>query len=404
MAILACAAIAFISCEKHDGPVDPDPKPGEDTTKTEVKVTVTPHEVVLTAEESTVRLSATLEPADASVTVEWSSSDTLVATVTSRGIVEAIGYGECYVYASVGTAKDSCLVQVKSYLETLIFNSAIVWDEDTTYALDTVTGKYKVDTLKASDGTTYYAYKSMALLRIFSDGFYVNNEGYIDGTTVGTVIDVNAPMYYAPGWMNNSTYGTVFCLGEWDVTDDIMYMRQGKPGYITDEKAYVKDIKDFIDSYNAGAADGAYLKAASELFDGSTMTIYEYDAEQGGYSSSHIPDAVCDEAHVSLNGDFSASQYMCGLDYSVVQFTALDYNWGIELDQAEDGSFVLANEEIHWADPIVSTYGEIPSEEAEAPKALKPIRVPIIKQNPALADRIEKQIKEKGIQVIKVKR
>lgn len=140
------------------------------------------------------------------------------------------------------------------------------------------------------------------------------------------------------------------------------------------------------------------------MFDGSTMTIYEYDAEQGGYLSSHIPDAVCDEAHVSLNGDFSASQYMCGLDYSVVQFTALDYNWGIELDQAEDGSFVLANEEIHWADPIVSTYGEIPSEEAEAPKALKPIRVPIIKQNPALADRIEKQIKEKGIQVIKVKR
>ena len=116
---LFASAVSLVGCEEPNKPVDP--TPGGD-----VKIVVNPHEVVLTEEEPTIRLSATLNPADASATIVWSSSDDQIATVTNRGVVEAVDFGECYIYASVGDAKDSCHVIVKSYLESLIFNGAVM--------------------------------------------------------------------------------------------------------------------------------------------------------------------------------------------------------------------------------------------------------------------------------------
>lgn len=396
--MLLIGAVLLTGCKKGGGDTptpDPDPQP-----QTDVKVEVSPKEAILTTEDPTIRLTATLTPADASVTIEWSSSDTLIATVTNRGFVEATGYGDCYIYATAGEAKDSCHVFVKSYLETLIFNGAIVWNEDTTYAQDPKTGEMKVDTIKSTSGETYYVYKSLALLRVFSDGFYVNSSGYIDGTEIGTIVNVRAPMFFAPGWLNGSDYNTVFCLGEWNVTNDLKYMRQGEPGKISDEAEYVRQLKLFMDGYNAGSPSATPLQAASALFTGATLSIWEYDADDEGYSYSYIPDAVCDEATLFLNGNYPASPYMCGIDYSEVKFTPLDYSWGMDIEYDErESKYVFVDEEIHWGDQIVSVYGEKPAES----KAYTPLRVPIISEYPEIKARIEEQIKEKGIRVISAK-
>ena len=184
---LFASAVSLVACEDTNKPVDP--TPGGD-----VKIVVNPHEVVLTAEEPTIRLSATLNPADASATIVWSSSDTLIATVTNRGVVEAVDFGECYIYASVGDAKDSCHVIVKSYLESLIFNGAVMAKADTTYARDPETGEYKVDTIEASDGSQWRVYLSMATLWVFSDGFYINNAGEFHGTEQGALLEIQAPI------------------------------------------------------------------------------------------------------------------------------------------------------------------------------------------------------------------
>lgn len=390
-AALFAGAACFVGCKGND----PDKPTGD------VTITINPHEVVLTEVEPSVRLSATLSPADASATVVWSSSDTTIAVVTNRGVVDAVAYGECYIYASVGEAKDSCHVSVKTYMEALLFTGAIVWEEDTTYAQDPETGEYKVDTIQASSGETYYAYKALATLYVFSDGFYVNNSGHLDGTEQGTIIEIQAPMYYATAYLNNRDKGTIFCLGEWGVYDDIQYMKEGHPGKISDEAEYINQMKQFVAAYNAKEDYRTYLNAASELFEGAILNSFEYDAEEEGYYGSLIPDAVCDGASLSLNGVFPASQYMCGIDYCVAKYTPLAYDWGMHLQQAEDETLSLVDEEIHWSEQITSIYGEIPS--ADEAAALKAIQAPVISENPALKASLEKQMQDKNVRVFRFK-
>lgn len=389
-AALLAGAACFVGCKGND----PDKPTGD------VTITINPHEVVLTEVEPSVRLSATLSPADASATVVWSSSDTTVAVVTNRGVVDAVAYGDCYIYASVGESKDSCHVSVKTYMEALLFTGAIVWEEDTTYAQDPETGEYKVDTIQASSGETYYAYKALATLYVFSDGFYVNNSGHLDGTEQGVIIEIQAPMYYATAYLNNRDKGTIFCLGEWGVYDDIQYMKEGHPGKISDEAEYVNQMKQFIAAYNEKGDYSTYLKAAGELFEGAILNSFKYDAEEEGYYGSFIPDAVCDGASLSLNGVFPASQYMCGIDYCVAKYTPLAYDWGMHLDKVDD-ALVLVDEDIHWDEQITSIYGEIPS--ADEAAALKAIQAPVISENPALKASLEKQMQDKNVRVFRFK-
>lgn len=393
---LIASTVCFVGCGKDNN--DPDPNPGSD-----VKVTVNPHEVTLTVEEPSVRLSATLDPADPTATIVWSSSDTTVAAVNSRGYVEATGYGDCYIYAAVGESKDSCHILVKSYLESILFTGAIVWEEDTTFAQNPKTGEFVVDTIEASDGSQYYAYKALATLFVFSDGFYVNSSGRLDGTEKGTILEIQAPMYYATAYLNNTDKGTIFCLGEWGVTDNIQYMKEGEPGKISDEAEYLKQMKLFLEEYNAGGEGyGQYLKAAGELFEGATLGINEYDAEGEGYYSSYIPDAVCNEATMSLNGDFPASPYMCGMDYCIAKFTPLAYDWGMHLEEVSPKQLALVDEEIHWDEPIISSYGEVPADGNQV-QAMKPLHLPVISEDPVLKASLEKQFSEKSIKVLRMK-
>jgi len=404
MAIMA-GAICLTSCEKPVGPVVP-PTPQDST-----KITVNPREVVLTAEEPSIRLAATLDPADPTATITWSSSDTTVAVVTSRGYVEATGYGECYIYASVGKAKDSCHVQVKTYLESLIFNNAALWRVDTTVAKDPATGEYIIDTVTAGDGSVWRCYLAEALLYVFSDGFYVNNSGYLDGTEQGAVLEVTAPMYYGTKYLNPEQGGVQFSLGEWGVLErDEEYPHVGHPGKV-DETEYVKQMKLFVDELNAGGSGyGQYLKAAGETFTGAVIDIFEYDADDATYYTSYIPAAVCDYAYFSLGAASTVSQYMRQLDFSTVTIKslAMDTVFGSNLvtglnlgyDATNDQVF-FNDDKVYYDEPFTTTFGEVPAD--VSPATLTPMHMPVISEDPALKARLEKQIKDKNIRVIRMK-
>ena len=408
MAIMA-GAICLTSCEQKQGP---DVPPGPDTTKTDVKVTVNPHEVVLTAEEPSIRLAATLDPADATATIVWSSSDTTVATVTSRGYVEATGYGECYIYASVGKSKDSCHIAVKTFLESLIFNNAAIANVDTTYAKDPETGEYVVEEVTAGDGSKWNCYLAMATLYVFSDGFYVNNSGQFDGTEQGAILEVQAPMYYGTQYLNPEQGGVQFSLGEWGVFErDEETAHVGKPGKV-DETEYVKQMKLFVEEFNAGGSGyGQYLKAAGETFSGTTVAVLEYDAEAEGYYNSSIPDAICKQAYFSLGAASSVSKYMRVLDFSTVtlQSLAMDTVFGSNLvtglnlgyNTATDQIF-LNDENVYYDEPFTTTFGEVPQGE-EVAAAKTPMHMPILSEEPEVMANLEKQIKDKNIRVIRVK-
>jgi len=72
----------------------------------------------------TVKLNLTIKPESAkSKTIEWSSSDTGVATV-ENGLVKAVGSGEAKITVSIGNASASC--QVSSRIEKMLIKKVIL--------------------------------------------------------------------------------------------------------------------------------------------------------------------------------------------------------------------------------------------------------------------------------------
>ncbi|MBQ9295941.1 MAG: Ig-like domain-containing protein [Paludibacteraceae bacterium] len=404
LAIVA-GVLCFNSCKTNSE------EPGKTTGNVEA-VTINPREVVLTANEPSVRLGVTLTPEDASATVVWSSSDTTIATVTNRGVVDAQGHGECYIYAAVGDIKDSCYVAVKTFLESIVFTQAYL-GVDTTYALDTVTGQYVVDTIKASDGTMYPAYKALAKWELYSDGFYIDNTRHLAGTQEGVILEIEAPMYYSTGYLLHQDRGTIFGLGDWaistkDYKDDT---KASKPGYV-DETEYLATLKQFVEAYNAkDASYSNFLQAAANYVHNPALHTYSYETEdvpQAGYYGSYIPDAIVKEGHWAIdNNADGASDYMYKLEYSTMTFTELDGLFGLNVEATQDAqgaySYTILDDEIHYADPITATYGVIPPEDQLKAKRFTPIAAPAKCDDMQFKASLDKQLKDKNIRVIRVK-
>lgn len=398
LTVVALSATLLVGCKKNpNGPEDP---------TAQASLTINPRELVLVLGDNPISLTATITPADATTeAIKWSSSNPSVATVTNRGYVQAVDYGDCYIYATAGELKDSCYIHVQTFLEAAVFNGAIVWDEDTTYLQDEKTGEIPLRTIEASDGTTYQCYVALATLYVFSDGFYIDNAGKFAGTQEGVILELEAPMFYASKYVNHTDNNIVFCLGEWEVTDTAKYVKQCLPSTM-DEVKYVAKMKEFIEAYNAGTGSYApFMQAAAKFINNPTLKSYEYDTDEtgeGGYYSSHIPEALCLGAHMSLNNDFAASKYMCGMDYCEVvyqqlaQDTVFGANWGLNIgfDEATEKAF-LNDEQVRFNPVTKSVFGNVPGADDadEAPK-YKPLNVPVISQDyPEVAARIREQLK-----------
>ena len=161
IALLACATLAFVGCDNGAGN-EQGANGGSGAAVT--GVTVSPATLNLTLDE-TYRLACTFTPSGATGNVVWESSNTDVVTVTSKGVVEAVGYGSANVTATCGEYKGVCAVNVTTYYETLQFNNALL------NTLDTLKYGGEPEEIEASDGTKYKAYLAEAEMLVFSDGF-----------------------------------------------------------------------------------------------------------------------------------------------------------------------------------------------------------------------------------------
>lgn len=114
--ILAAAACLILSCKPT--PVEQAEKPDEPQNKPAVSVTLDKENLSLKTGK-TETLTATVEPADATDVVVWSSSDEEVAAVED-GVVRALTAGTATVTATAGTKSATCKVTVS---KTIVLNA-----------------------------------------------------------------------------------------------------------------------------------------------------------------------------------------------------------------------------------------------------------------------------------------
>lgn len=392
-AMLAVAAV-FVGCG------DPNKPSGSK----DVTIALSPAELVLSEDGDEAKLTVTKTPSDATIDpYVWESSDTLVAVVNDRGLVTSRNAGECVITVTSGDLKAECKVTVKSFLETLQFTLGTLWDVDSTYA------QGKVDTIEASDGTTYPAYKALAEIWLFSAGFYVNNSGYLDGAENAALIKIKAPMYYSTAYLLNSDKGIIFSLGDWIVTDvDTLQGRSkvGAPGKL-DETTYLTGLRSFFDGYFGEDVEKQKegYNTALTAFSGAVIEELYYDVDEsgeGGYRSNLFPSAIVTSAQLSFPGDNATYNYMYDMEYCFAHAEVLDPSWfGAKLIiEEKDGEEYYAGieNELLWANPIDYAYGEIP---AEAMK-YKPLNMPVMTIDyPEVAERVKSQLKDSKVLIRK---
>lgn len=399
-ALFACVALAFVGCEPEN---DPNKVTG---------IAVAPSELAMVPGEE-FRLSVVAIPAtatlDESSVVTWVSSDTTVAVVNDKGVVTAVGYGRANVTATCGEFTGVCAVWVKTYYENLSFTNAVMWSVDTTAFGGEV---HEIWTSDSSE--SFNCYLSMAELWLCSDGFYVNESGYLDGAELASYITVYAPMWYGTNYLNPEKGGVQFVLGSWKLENlpaDSVKAHIGVPGTLN-EDAYMTYMNMALQEYNAEnyqmfstylALIGGYVgypEGWPVAIAGATMTTMEYSVDEetgeGGYSYSYMPDGIVTEGVWSLNGE-GVSAYMCGMDYNYLKFREIannaDYAWGCNWIEQEDGTFAWGDEYVmHWGEEVTYQYGELPTAEAQK---MEPLHLPVLTIDyPEVAERIKKQLQE----------
>ena len=115
ISVMAALAAAFTSCEKEAivGTAD-----GEGLYLNKVELTL--------IKGNSEALVATVTPKDAAK-LKWASADEAVATVDSKGLVQAVGAGETVITATAAGRKVECVVSVQSPVTVLTLDKTEVF-------------------------------------------------------------------------------------------------------------------------------------------------------------------------------------------------------------------------------------------------------------------------------------
>ena len=370
----ALVAFTFTSCKD-----DKDPSDGGSTAIT--SLTVKPSTLILAVGETT-RLAVLTQPEGANVAVEWSSSNTDIATVSTNGTVTAVANGEATITAKHGDLCSTCQVSVKSEYETLNFTGSFVYDYDTTYS-------DKLDTLRSESwGDQYFvAKKVLCNVMIFSEGFYYGEDG-LTGAEKGAILEFEAPFYWAPAWANGGS-GTIFVLGDWAISNEYPDSTDmvGRPASF-DEANFTAAINDFIQDYYIAEDEtkaSMDLQKAATFVSGAKLTMFEYHTtEEGypseGYFSSYIPDLYFGEGWLEFGDDYKASKYMLSVDAYQLQAQELKwdsdtttfefYQYGAHFQETEE-AINLLDDKVHFGESYKYEYN-VPAKVAARKGAKQP--------------------------------
>ncbi|MBO4621405.1 MAG: Ig-like domain-containing protein [Paludibacteraceae bacterium] len=314
------------------------------------------------------RLSVVVTPENAKYNSDdlvWESSDTAVAVVSNNGTVTALEVGTANITVKYKELTGVCQVNVREWKDNLTFTGVYFGVSDTSMYGD------QLDTIKSTSGQAYKVKKIQAWVAMFTAGFYLNNEGEFAGGNEGGVVSCEAPIYWAPGWANGTSGGTIFVLGSWLISDRYDPMADSVTQVIPCGKtndAYIANMKLFLDNINAGDQTTAFsinMRAAGEDgCEGATLAHYQYHTTaegygEDGYYSAYLPELFLAEGYFQAEDNYVASDLMCSIEghhltaKELLEETVDDnnfYGYGCywHYDDASE-SYSWNDEDVHWA-------------------------------------------------------
>lgn len=270
-ALLACATLAFVGCDKKN-PVNPG---GGDSEAWTVKIDAT--ELYL-EKGTTHKLTAVVTPSS-SKAIEWTSDNPEVATVNASGIVEAVDFGTAVITATIDASDvtpATCVVNVTNdaVLNTFELGGYALWDLGSPIA-----GTDK--TLTLSDGTEVTVQLAPSLYYVWDKGIVLvsnrlSGAGYLMPVENYTYVITDSP---------NGVYNGYY-IGNFDiVVDDV----EDALAYSSDSAVYAGLSGKLLDVEMYGDAWDAILNFPDEPTEEEINAAYDlYYASQTGTQFFHI--------------------------------------------------------------------------------------------------------------------
>lgn len=205
------------------------------------------HESLTFTDKNTVRLTASVEPSDASEPVVWSSSDKNVATVTSDGVVTPIADGDCNITATSDAASDSCSVNVSFIRYDVTKN--ITGGQLSNNSNNVIIGESYTGTIVPDEG---YSIKN-AVVSITMGGVDITDSCYSNGTII--ILDVDGDIEINVQCVQVPIYTIIRNLTGCTSNSDIQSIGEGNPHteIITQDNGYT--LNEATVSITMGGAD-----------------------------------------------------------------------------------------------------------------------------------------------------
>lgn len=298
---------------------------------------------VTLAEGSTIKLIASANDG-LEGSYSWMSSNEEVATVDTYGIVTAVKKGTATITVTETTTNltATCKVSVVSELETLEFTQATVAFYNRSEYLATLDTVDSIFSFTDNTGERHYlrGFLVDVDVNIYSDGLYINDNGDMDGATVGYIAHFPGKAYYAPAGMNDDRGyedAAFVSMGVWS-TESNHTNHKLMGGYIEDRAGAFEHLKTAFNYHNNGGDDwyddyGKEMQSVSEAFQGGTLWRYEYSPDYGYYNTTYIPSAIVTKCNMQLKWNES-SKYMYSVPAIEMEMTPLggDYGLGVEIE------------------------------------------------------------------------
>ena len=365
---------------------DPDKDVNVTLSKTGVKMALTVYDSEKGDVANTDRF--TISPSDGTYEITASVNDIVTWKIAKNVVtLTAMNIGKTQLTITETKSKSTATydVEVVSILESLSFTQATVSyynSEEYLATLDTVDSVFTWIN-PDNEEVALRAFLVDVDLHLFSDGFYVNDNGDYDGAAVGYIAVFPGKAWYAPKGLNSDRGfdgSASLTTGIWK-TGTQTKAKVLAPGTFTNGEAAFEHVKQAIASFNDYIASDYESVSDLENF-WKEMTTADTLAFKGGrlirctyfsdgYSFDFMPAALIPEAQMQLAwNDKSMYMYSVPAVQMTIQPINGDNGWGVKVEQNETTKeYTLLSEGFEFGQQF--TYRHVPDNDNEAAPARK---------------------------------